>query len=156
MIERKKLEKLITDTLKSIGLYSDEALYLILGTIAKESLMGKYRKQIGGGPALGICQIEPSTFYDIIQHFLKYNPMLKNLVMKEAGVEDLMAEYLENNDVLSICFCRFQYRRYPEKLPKIHDIEGMAALWKKRYNTYKGSGTVDGFIKTYEKYIKNG
>ena len=43
-------------TLKAIDLYSDEAVSLMLGTCAQESAFGRYRRQLGNGPALGIYQ----------------------------------------------------------------------------------------------------
>lgn len=48
------IKNLITETLTELGLYSDDARDLLLGTCAQESAFGKYRKQLGGGPALGI------------------------------------------------------------------------------------------------------
>ena len=43
---------------------SQDAVTLLTGTAAKESIVGKYVKQING-PALGIYQIEPNTHQDL-------------------------------------------------------------------------------------------
>ena len=62
------LRNLITSVLKELNLHSDNAVNLLMGTAAQESHLGKYRKQIGGGPALGIFQMEPATFNDIVNN----------------------------------------------------------------------------------------
>ena len=64
------MRKLIEDTLKLLEpeiKYTDDAINLVERTIAQESAYGKYRRQIGGGPALGISQIEPDTFNDLVK-----------------------------------------------------------------------------------------
>jgi hypothetical protein len=45
--------------------YTDIAYYLVMGTIANESLLGTWLVQ-EGGPALGLGQIEPATLTSLI------------------------------------------------------------------------------------------
>jgi len=150
-MDKKYLSNLITDTIKGIGKYSPNAVNLILGTIAQESAFGKYRRQLGSGIALGICQIEPNTFYDIIDNYLRYKPELRLKVLEVSGLFELNHEELVNNDRLSIAMCRVFYSRFPEALPST--VDGMAKLWKYRYNTKYGKGTEEEFIKNYNKYV---
>lgn len=145
------MRKLVEDTLKSFGYYTPDAANLILGTIAQESAYGKYRRQIGGGPALGIAQMEPNTFNDIVANFLKYRPYTFELIKKVCKVTELKAENLETNDKLAICMCRVQYLRFKNSIPT--DLAGYAALWKFRYNTMNGKGTTKEFIANYKKYV---
>jgi hypothetical protein len=147
------MRKLVEETLKAFGYYTPDSANLVLGTIAQESAYGKYHRQIGNGPALGIAQMEPNTFNDIVKNFLLYRPYTLDLIKKVCGVTKLKAEDLETNDKLAICMCRVQYLRFKNPIP--HDLAGYATLWKLRYNTPLGAGTVEEFILNYNKYVLN-
>ena len=67
--------QIIAPTLKEIGLYSDTALNLVTGTGLVESGF-RVTVQIGGGPALGWFQMEPVTYHDIWENYLRYRPDL--------------------------------------------------------------------------------
>jgi hypothetical protein len=155
-LDKNQLKDLIEETLNEIGYHSDEAVNLILGTIAQESVFGTYLKQLGGGPALGICQMEPNTFKDISDNYLNGPLMSKRLQLKMAigakcGVHNWRAKEMVHNLKFAIAMCRVFYLRKPGALPS--SIEGMAAYWKKHYNTYLGAGTEEEFIRNYKKYV---
>jgi len=137
--------------LNSVIPYSDEAHMLLCGTCAQESAFGKYRRQIGGGPALGIFQMEPGTFDDIVINFMEYKPQLADCIMDLADVYDFDSKLLEVNDILSTCFARVHYFRVKEKIPS--DLPGQAEYWKKHYNTYQGKGKVEDYIANYKRYV---
>lgn len=147
------MRTLVEKTLAEFGYYSPDSANLVLGTIAQESAYGKYRKQIGGGPALGICQMEPVTFNDICTNCLKYHSDIEAKIKQVAGVDSLVASDLQTNDRLSICMCRVHYLRVKEKMPAT--VEGYAAYWKRYYNTVKGKGTEAEFIRNYYLYVMN-
>ena len=88
-MEKEILRILIRDTLEQIGLCSDSAVELLMGTCAQESALGKYRRQIGGGPALGIMQMEPNTYKDIVKNYLKYKPALVSNILKASGLKEM-------------------------------------------------------------------
>jgi len=143
----------IYPVLKYLGLdrYIEAASQLLLGTIAVESNMGQFTRQIGGGPALGICQMEPATHDDIWDNFLLYRMQLAKKVLKIEP--DRSPESLVINPQYAVVMARLQYYRSPYPLPKANDIEGMAKMWKKVYNTPLGKGTVEKFIEKYNKYV---
>ena len=58
-------ELIIRPALEAIGLWSQTAENLVLGTAIHESGNFKYIKQVGGGTALSFYQIEPVTADDI-------------------------------------------------------------------------------------------
>lgn len=147
------MRDLVVDVLNCIRCYSPDAVNLILGTIAQESAFGRYRRQLGNGPALGICQMEPNTFEDIVDNFLRYHRDLSDRIKSCAHVDHLDAMDIEHNDRLAIAMARMQYWRYPDRIPA--NIEGYAALWKKRYNTVYGAGTINEFVKNYHRYVLN-
>lgn len=130
--------------------YSIEAENLICGTGAQESAYGKYRKQING-PALGIIQMEPATFNDIVNNFLRYHPNIADKIKQIAHVNVFSAADLVNNDKLAICFCRLQYYRQSAPIPT--DLNAQAAYYKQYYNTPKGKATTDQYLENYKKYV---
>ena len=150
-MDKVTLKALITSVLNELGLHSDNAVNLLMGTAAQESHLGKYRKQIGGGPALGIFQMEPATFNDIVRNYLRYKPELAVKIERVARVCRFHAEDIETNDLLAICMARVHYLRVSEAIPS--DVEGMARYWKKYYNTPLGKGTEEEFISNYKKLV---
>lgn len=149
----------ILPTLKPLDLWSLAAETLLVATCAHESAMGKYLHQIKG-PALGIYQIEPVTHFDIWANYLKYNPVLRDKIL---GM--VPARHLKHDSVTGISYgaetllitdlayatvmARLVYLRAPAPLPKADDINGLAAYWKKYYNTPLGAGKVEEFIEHY-------
>ena len=154
MIDPTQIRTLVKTTLKKINLHSEEAEELILGTIAQESHMGTFIKQLGNGPALGICQMEPRTEMDIWNNYIAFKPELANMIFSQFGITGPDDYRLFSDLGYQILMCRLHYLRVPEALPASDDVKGMAAYWKKHYNTYMGSGTAAGFYANYYKYVK--
>nr|WP_288215319.1 hypothetical protein [uncultured Butyricimonas sp.] len=150
-MDKKQLRDLIHRVLIDLDLYSEAAENLLMGTAAQESGLGEYIRQLGNGPALGIFQMEPATFKDIVQNCLQYKPELAKLVMSVSGVNALRSEYLEYNLALSICMCRIHYLRVSEKMPD--NLTGWAKYWKEYYNTRLGKGIEEEFIRNFKKYV---
>jgi len=152
----------VKPVLKGLGMYSVAAEQLVIGTICQES-RGVYLKQLGGGPALGICQMEPNTHKDIWLNYLKYQrDIVKDLSGLISGAaEDVcaVAGYPDHDELISnlkyaIAMCRVHYWRKPNALPKANDINGLASYWKQFYNTVKGAGKAEEFVNNfpYEVY----
>lgn len=147
---------IIIPTLEEFNSGTDAAINLVLGTCAQESKMGTYVKQLEDGPALGIYQMEPNTFYDIIDNYLKYKRTLLSKLMRVFNIdciEDFHADRLIYDLKFATIFCRIHYLRIAEKLPLSEDIHGLAEYWKKYYNTSLGKGKINEFIDNYELYI---
>lgn len=148
------LRKMFLDNDCTRTAYSESAENLLLGTIAHESLMGKFRVQMFHGPALGICQIEPRTYWDIIDNYLSFRNRLRSSILNLSGHDNFPnEEELIEDDILSISIARCVYLRQKEALPKANDIDGLAKYWKKYYNTVLGKGKVKDFIRHYNMYI---
>jgi hypothetical protein len=149
------------DACTTIGLWSPNAVELIVMTAAHESRL-EYRRQFGNGPALGLIQMEANTHADIWNNYLRYQPDLAAKVRqtlkagekasRDPGVSGLQApdpETLVNNDLYAAAMCRVHYRRVKPALPQLNDIDGMAAYYKRYYNTYLGAGTIEDFKSSY-------
>ena len=148
------LRTLIQTTLKPLNLYSVDAEELLCATCAQESLLGKYRRQGNGGPALGIFQMEPEDFNDIWTNYLAYHPNLAMDIGKLATTQPPRPVELVTNDPFSIAMARVQYLRAPGTLPAATDLQGLWAYYKAHYNTPEGAATQDQFVRNYQTLVK--
>lgn len=135
-----------------LGLWSIDSERLILGTICQESECGEWLKQLGG-PALGICQMEPETHDDCYINFLDFNQDLKEKVRafssNKAGFPD--PEEMIGNLNYAVAMCRIKYYRDPYPIPST--VEGQAEYWKRVYNTEEGTGTVDDYVASWHRFM---
>ncbi len=151
-MDKKQLRILIRNTLNAVNLYSQSAEELLLLTAAQESQGGKYIRQIKG-PALGIMQMEPKTFYDHVNHFLRYKEELRINILSTCNMTWYDESSLIYNLRFSIIMARIHYLRFSEMLPLHTDIHALATYYKKYYNTKLGKATVKEAIKNYKKYV---
>jgi len=136
--------------LGQMQMFSDEAISLMLGTLANESNGGSYLAQ-EGGPALGIYQMEPRTHDDIWKNYLPHQPVITHRLYIAANVPIRPnANDLVYNLRYATLMARILYWRIKEPIPK--DIPGQAAYYKKYYNTNEGRATVEGYIANHERF----
>ena len=138
--------QIIAPTLKEIGLYSDTALNIVTGTGLVESGF-RVTVQIGGGPALGWFQMEPVTYHDIWENYLRYRSELSSQILfldstheTHKAIPD--TPILESNHPFAAAMCRVKYLRSPLPLPK-NTAFNLCQYWKQVYNTPLGKGQVD-------------
>lgn len=150
----------IRPVLEHIGLWTPVAEELVLATSAHESQGFRYRRQVGGGPALGLWQMEPATRIDIYENYLRYNSVLAEKINGLAGVgtggSKDYDDALENNDAYACALCRVAYARHERNFPLpdlADDIPALGAYWKRWYNSKSGAGTVDQFVADYGRYV---
>lgn len=106
--------------------------------------------------------MEPTTEHDIHENYLKYHESHREVVDKfelwgSTGPAFWQLPYEYNllaNIPYQIVMARLHYRRCKEPIPAKDDINGLAQLYKKRYNTELGKATVEEAIKNYNKYCK--
>jgi hypothetical protein len=135
---------LIIGILLSYGITcSPEMAELLAETMCVESDAGQYNTQWGGGPALGIYQMEPSTYQDLNDNYIKYNPQL-------------WEQYDADDDLMDPCYATLiAYIQYT-RLRGHYDIEtraDRAELWKDKWNTHLGKGTIKQYIDKSNKYL---
>lgn len=146
-------EQVIRPTLKRIGLWSQAAEDLVLGTACQESHCGKYLRQLGCTGiigAFGVWQMELATARDIYDNYLRYKPDLKAKVENLRNPAQELTESLTTNLMYACAMCRIHYLRKPDAIP--FTTEGQAAYWKKHYNTKLGKGTPEEYMKNWNKY----
>lgn len=152
MLDVDQFRKMVVrPTLMHLGLFSPTAENLLIGTALQESRL-KYLKQLGGGPAIGLFQIEPKTHDDLWNSYLRYHPALREKVksLMVPGLDPLIQ--LATNLTYATAIARLLYFRKQEPLPaNPNDVESMALYWKKHYNTPLGAGTVQEFVDNYSR-----
>lgn len=141
-------DHVLIPTLQDFQLFSPAAVILLLGTAMVESDF-KYIHQIGGGPAIGLYQMEPATHDDIWINYIKYHPHLHDDVMM-IGRESWE---MHGNLYYATLMCRLHYRRFSEPLPLITEHD-MARYHKKYYNTAGGHTNVIQSTRVFKRIIE--
>ncbi len=138
-----------------LGHANDNEVRLMLGTWAAEN-GAFHRKQIGGGPARGLWQMEWQTADDIFENYLKYRiPLFEELC--KIWIDLIITEYipliwtdygrhLKRYDDFACAMARVHYLRDPDPIPD--DLEGQATYWLRVYNA-GGKGTVDHYLSQW-------
>lgn len=135
--------------------WSQVAENIVLGTGAHESGDFKSRRQIGGGPALGLFEIEPNTLTDIEINYLKYRVALADKVEALFDGTDPLGKphQLETNDQWGAALCRIKYFRAPAKLPADpDDVFDAGRLWAQFYN---GRQSAQLYIDDYRRWVED-
>tara|TARA_R110000782_G_C14819221_1_gene413884 strand:- start:31680 stop:32147 length:468 start_codon:yes stop_codon:yes gene_type:complete len=152
MLNVKQLrEYVIRPVLRELNAHSDAAELLLLGTAAQESRF-EYIHQLGGGPALGLWQMEPATHNDIVNNYLQYRPELAAAIFRASGCAGFAANNLLKNLSYACAMARVHYLRVREALPA--DLDGQAAYWKLHYNTPLGKGLVHEYVQNFKKLVE--
>ena len=138
-------------TLLDMGSPAAEAL--LLGTAAQESHCGRYLHQLGNGPALGIFQMEPATYRDIWDNYIRYRSEIQTKLSALWPMQP-EPEEMVTNLLFGAVMCRLHYRRVPEPLPRVEDLSGLARYWKLNYNSRLGRGTASEFITNWHRFVE--
>jgi hypothetical protein len=158
MIEPKQLlEYVIRPVLKDLNLWTEAAERLVLGTACQESQCGRYLKQLGTGPALGIYQMEPATHDDLWANYLRQNRwLLHDTVWDAARAQYGDKQVIDSKELIGNLFyatamCRVHYLRIPSKIPDY--LAGQAQYWKTHYNTELGAGSVQDYLNSWNRFV---
>ena len=144
-------ELIVRPALKLIGLHSLAAENLVMGTAAQESHL-EYLKQLGGGPALGLFQVEPFTYDDYWENFVDDREDLRDSILAAIRTTgEPQPDRVIWDLRYAAIMCRIHYRRIPKPLPEAGDVWAMAAYWKRYYNTVHGAGTEQEFVDNYRR-----
>jgi len=146
-------ELIVKSTLNDLLLYSPEAEELLIFTCATESVGGTYLRQVKG-PALGIFQMEPETYNDIWQNYIKFHGSLTLRLFSNFNISLQPSPERMIYDLRFACaMARIFYLRVSLALPKANDIDGIWKFYKTYYNTPKGKAIKEEAIKKYRNFI---
>ena len=147
-----QIRYVLLDTLEFFGMIATSIVVnMIIETACVESNCGEYIKQLKG-PACSIFQIEPRTAKDIIQNYIVKNKLRLQNFNRLYNSNLTLEQNLCTNLMFAIFMCRCFYLRIKEPIPST--VELRAKYWKKYYNTEKGKGTVEKYIKAVDKFYK--
>ena len=144
-------EQVIRPVLYQQKLYSRAAEALLLGTAAQETHLGHYLHQVRG-PAKGIYQMEPATICDLWS-WLGDRPERRDVVVATLARWPDSATQMVTNLAYATAMARLYYLRVSAPLPHADDIEGLANYWKLYWNTPRGKGTPEQFIRNYHRFV---
>jgi len=148
-------EFIVAPALNVMQMYSDSAVELLKFTCATESRGGSFVAQVKG-PALGIFQMEPTTYTDLWHNAIFSNSKNMNLLamhFRNPNLHDF--ERMVYDLRYAVVMARLQYARFHEVLPDAKDVDGLWEYYKKYWNTEKGKATKDKSIKAYQDFKKN-
>lgn len=146
-------ELIVKSTLNDLLMYSENAEELMVFTCAVESLGGTYLRQVNG-PALGIYQMEPQTYNDIWQNYIKTNGKLLMAFLSSFHIGFMPPEEMLIYDLrFATAMTRLFYRRILQPIPAATDIDGIWNYYKLYYNTAKGAAVKEDSIKKYYDFI---
>jgi hypothetical protein len=151
-------ELVIRPALKFIGLWSQAAENLLIGTWFHEStIAGQTRLKQVRGPALGGYQMEPASHQDNWNNFLGF-PKWRALrgdvlaLVPPAGFNPehkVLDSELIWNLPYATAMARIKYYRVPDPLPAADDLQGLAEYWDKHYNANPEHGFPADWIRNY-------
>ena len=142
---------IVRPVIRHMDMWSPAAENLLVGTAIIESGL-RYVRQLGGGPALGLFQMEPATHEDHWVRYLSRRAALAAKVAHYTGTSVIDPGRLIWNMGYACAMARVHYWRRPEPLPHEDDIDSLAAYWKAHYNTAAGAGKATKFSTQYRKH----
>lgn len=139
---------------------------LLMGTAAQESQF-THLKQLGGGPALGLWQMEPGTLYDLFDRYVtrqdRWEPIVRFTLgirppipssWQEPEVREFLAFSLQTNLPFACAMARLHYYARPFDMTLVSPTStDLASVWKQHYNTVLGKGRVSEFVENYRRYV---
>lgn len=157
MIHNEQLrEYIIKPVLNMLQMYSDDAVELLVFTCAVESDGGTYVKQIQG-PALGIFQMEPKTYTDIWQNYIRSRSNLTQLMGLHFDAYRMPDPERMIYDLrFATAMARLHYRRSSLLLPNRKDVDAIWNYYKQIYNTPAGKADKGIAIKKYQAFLQLG
>lgn len=147
--QRDVLQYVVTPTLQYLDPeipYSRGAERLLLGTAIHESkLQWLDQTAPGPGPAYGLWQVEAATHYDLWTRFVEPRQALAHKLRSLRAPWASPIDQLRWNLPYACAIARVVYFRIPDPMPAVGDVDTMAALAKRVFNTVKGKATVDDY-----------
>ena len=135
---------------------SQVAEELLMFTVAHESNMGGYLKQLGG-PALSVFMIERPTFDWLTKNVLSRPPDSANwpLIRSKISMLTVRGKHDEtiHNLQYATAIARLRYFVAKEPLPTTITPGNLASYWAKHYQTTNDPRKISQAIFDYTRYV---
>lgn len=154
--------KIVRPTLQLISLYSPSAEELLMLTWAQETHGATYLQQgwktldDGRGVGIGPYSMEPATYHDHWNNFLRFRPELQALVLSLAIRKTHVVppeEELIGNFYYATAMARVHYLRVREELPPADRPDLLAIYWDEHYNRNPNAGFPSEAVANYKRYV---
>jgi hypothetical protein len=158
LVVRPVLKSIQEQTFDRVPL-SGEAEDVLVMIPAHESNLGEFLAQLGGGPALGVFQIEPETANWLIRDYLARpkNRTLRDAVLSFYAAGLTLEENLAANLPFQVALARILLWTKPEKLPKFDDsreyLDALSKYAKTHWNTDAGAAKPEDYLRAYLKTL---
>lgn len=147
-------ELIVRQTLKDVGLWSQAAENLLVGTALIESRL-TFLVQMPSKIAKSVYQMEDATYKDILITVQKAkNIPLYNRILMACKMQTLPIDpnCMIGNMTLATIMARLKYYFNSNPIPDANDINKLADYYKLIYNTPDGAAKTADFISLYNQY----
>lgn len=131
---------------------NENIVNLVFETGIAETHGGYWVKSTYNNADMGVYQINIHTYKDLMAWLKRHN--LDKQIMKFYDRKQTLVYNLVHNAAFnaSLCIAHY-YRCYGDDLSAVADtIDNRARMWKHRYNTKLGKGTVEDYLERVEIY----
>lgn len=144
----------VAPALTALGLGGDAAVNLLTGTALAES-GAVWLRQIGGGPAMGLWQMEPATHDDCWENFLRFpkGSVHAETLKAMLGADLPRAAQMVTNLRYACAMARIRYFRVGEPLPPADSASALSAYHKRHYNTSSGAADAAANVALFRAAI---
>lgn len=145
-VKYSQFKQLVINRLKTWGLYSPEVVELMCMIVAHESGGGVHRVQVGGGPALGLFQIERKTHDSIWANS-------DTIVARAKRFGFIQRQDALLDDVYSIFMARHYIAMDSSPVPK---TEQEQSEYCKSYWNRTGAASPKKYLDDYRRWVAAG
>lgn len=142
------LDTAVIPAAKALGVYTLPHLQIGFDTTGHESGFRAIR-QIGGGPALGPCQMEPATHDSLWANFIKYREPVSDAFQRLLGGVPPSPDLMMTNMTYAAMMMLTKYLDSPGEIPA--DLQGQAGYYVRWYNG-GGKATAAEYIADHKRF----
>lgn len=143
---------LVRVTAHALGVWTPALEEVLLMIAAHESHMGKFTRQIGGGPALGWWQMEPATHDDCMRIVVPRRTHWMPALRLYASPRGLGAETMAVSPAYACAMACMQVQRFDTLPTDASNVRSMAAFAKMRWNG-GGKASVGDYELAYRERV---
>ena len=145
LVNEKELYLIIDEVISVLGNgVNNSVADLLIETARAETIAGEARDRTPLMYGVGLMQFDKIGFEDVKQRaFIKWGDVVLGKLKTDMSLVEF--EWLVYSPFLSVLWARLKYKLTPEQVPS--DIYGRAKYWKKYYNSYKGAGTIEHYLR---------
>ena len=145
LVNEKELYMIVDEVVNVLGNgRNDSVADLLIETARAETLMGEARDRTPIRAGVGLMQFDEVAFNDVKERAgAKWGDIVLERLKTDMNI--VKFDWLAYSPFLSVLWARLKYKLIPDEVQS--DIYERAKYWKKYYNTYKGKGTIEHYLR---------